>query len=268
MGGRGGRGGRGAQKTPQKGVLSFPSAFSYPIRTTKKKNSATILDFLVQCPLFLRNRDETPTHSYPHALVSKNQGDSNDPPFSGGSNSIGAPLGGLNTLKPKKKKDERRPQKRLAKDRQKLFYFFPKSSARSQTPPPNMRSTAMLTFPCEATSARTQEALSVKPMSFIWVSCATYVSSGFATGGAVDAEGGGVAAVALGVVVFEEGDDDDDAGGAAAQGLFAAPAPPSKVEKSRPPAAGGVPAMIGGGGGKPGRDECGLFLGYMYRYNS
>lgn len=122
-----------------------------------------------------------------------------------------------------------------------------------------MRSTAMLTFPCEATSARTQAAVSVKPMSFIWVSCAAYVSSGFATG--VGAAGAGAGAVADELGGDEEDEDDDDgvaadAGGgtaaaaaAAAQGLLAPAAPPprpSNAEKSRPPAAGGgAPAWCG-----------------------
>lgn len=39
----------------------------------------------------------------------------------------------------------------------------------TQTPPPNIRSTAAFTFPCDETSARMHAARSVKPMSFIWV---------------------------------------------------------------------------------------------------
>lgn len=108
----------------------------------------------------------------------------------------------------------------------------------------------MLTFPCEATSARTQASRSVKPMSFIWVSCAAYLSSGFPTAtGAGGAAGAGEGA-ALGVDAAgafeeeagageEEEEGDADCGGTA-QGLFdAAAPPPSNAEKSRPPAAGG-----------------------------
>lgn len=124
----------------------------------------------------------------------------------------------------------------------------------NQTPPLSIRSTAMFTFPCEATSARTQAAVSVKPMSFIWLSCAAYVSSGFATGTAVggagvaaDGDGDGVGAFEAGAEEEEEGDDEDADAGGTAQGLLAPapPKPPSNAEKSRPPAAGGG---AGGGG--------------------
>lgn len=83
-------------------------------------------------------------------------------------------------------------------------------------------------------------------MSFSWVSCAAYVSSGLAT---ADGDGDGAGA-------FEEAegadeDDDDDSGGTA-QGLLAPPAPPppppkppSNAEKSRPPA-GGAAGWMGG----------------------
>lgn len=151
----------------------------------------------------------------------------------------------------------------------------PEGGEVSNQAPLNIRSTAMLTFPCDATSARTHAALSVNPMSFIWPSCAAYVSSGFAaTGGVTAAPPVATAAaaaataaaalagddgVALGVDACDAFEDElleavpdggvEVAAGGVAQGFVAEPvpapppaltppAPPSNVEKSRPPAAG------------------------------